>query len=95
MRFSGVLGAASTVADGEGADDVSAENDENSLMKSVIDQSISGKGKVELSKQNDAGGETDMSEGKVVGIGNCSKLKSPNDARPSNEQGWLYPFSVD
>ena len=94
MGFSGVLGAASTVADGEGADDVSAEKDENSLMKSVIDQSISGKGKVELSKQNDAG-EADTSEGQVVGIGNCSKLKSPNDARSSNEQEWLYPFSVD
>jgi len=83
--FSGVLGAASKVADGEGADDVSAENGENWLMKSVIaDQSISGEGNVELSEQNDAGGEVDTSGGKVVGNGNCKKLKSSNDPRLSS-----------
>jgi hypothetical protein len=63
MGFSGVLGAASMVDDGEGADDGSAENDVNWLMKSLIaDQSISGKANVELSKQNDAG-EVDTSGG--------------------------------
>jgi hypothetical protein len=56
MGFSGVLGAASIVDDGEGADDGSAENDVNWLMKSLIaDQSISGEANVELSEQNDAG----------------------------------------
>ena len=84
MGFSGVLGAASKVDDGEGADDGSAENDVNTLMKSVIaDQSISGEANVELSEQTDAG-ELDMSGGRVVGIGNCSKLKSSNDPRSSN-----------
>ena len=86
MVFSGVLGAASRVADGEGADDDSASNDENGLMKSVIaDQSASDEGNVKLSEQNDAGGETDTSGGKAVGIGNCSKLKSSNDPKSSNE----------
>jgi hypothetical protein len=85
MGFSGVLGAASMVDDGEGADDDSAENDVNWLMKSLIaDQSISGKANVELFEQNDAG-EVDTSGGRVVGIGNCSKLKSSNDPRSSNE----------
>jgi hypothetical protein len=51
MGFSGVLGAASVVDDGEGADDGSVENDVNWLMKSVIaDQSISGEVNVELSE---------------------------------------------
>ena len=55
-------------------------------MKSVIaDQSVSGEGNVELFEQNDADDETDTSGGKVVGIGNCSKLKSSNDPRSSNE----------
>ncbi len=56
-------------------------------MKSVIaDQSISWEENVELSEQNDAEGEADTSGGKVVGIGNCGKLKSSNDPRPSNGQ---------
>ena len=55
-------------------------------MKSVIaDQSVSDEGNVELSEKNDAGGETDTSGEKPVGIGNCSKLKSSNDPRSSNE----------
>ena len=83
MGFSGVLGAASTVDDGEGADDDSAENDVNSLMKSITDQSISVEASVELSEQNDAG-EVDTSGGRVTG-GNCSKLKSSNDPRSFNE----------
>ena len=85
MGFSGVLGAASKVDDGEGADDDSAENDVNSLMKPVIaaDQSISGEASVELSEQNDTG-EVDTSGGRVTG-GNCSKLKSSNDPRSFNE----------
>ena len=84
MGFSGVLGAASKVDDGEGADDDSAGNVVNSLIKSVsADQSISGEANVELSKQNDAG-EVDTSRGRVAGIGNCSKLKSSNDPRSSN-----------
>lgn len=54
-------------------------------MKSVIaDQSISGEGYVELSTQNDAEGGADKSGGKVVGRGNCGKLKSSNDPRLSN-----------
>jgi hypothetical protein len=74
MGFSGVLGAASIVDDGEGADGDSAENDVNWLMKSLIaDQSISGEANVELSEQNDAG-EVVTPGGRVVGIGNCNKL---------------------
>ena len=54
------------------------------MTKSVIaDQSISGEANVELSEENDAG-EADTSGGKVVGIGNCSKLKSSKDPRSSN-----------
>jgi hypothetical protein len=86
MGFSGVLGAASIVDDGEGADDGSAENDVNWLMKSVIaDQSISDEGYVESLKLKEAEGDPDTLVGEVVGIGNCSKLKSSNDPKSSNE----------
>lgn len=61
----------------------------------IADQSISDEGNVELSEQNDAGGEVDTPRGKVAGIGNCSKLKSSKDPRSSNGQRGLYPVSTD
>lgn len=94
MEFSGVIGAASEIADGEGADDDSAEKDENRLTKSEIAQSISDEVNVELPGQNGAKGE-DTSGGNVAGIGNCSKLKSSNDPKSSNGQRGLYPISAD
>jgi len=51
-------------------------------MSVIADQSISGEANVELSEQNGAG-EVNTSGGRVVGIENCSKLKSSNDPRSS------------